>query len=232
MNCSKCGFQIDDSTKFCPNCGNEIIQDNLLYQENISTIYQNGTPEKDTLENDTPKNDTLEQRAPKKNKIVRSILFMFLLILVLVSVGYVSYHYSFEKYNISTPKKSDKAPLEATDTPSKETSSDKTSSKSSDVPAPKDDTVTTKTNGNYIFPKSANEKLLDSDVKILSKENLALARNEIYGRHGYVFKSEPFKRYFDNKSWYKANSDFKGLPEEFNAVESYNIKLISKFENN
>lgn len=213
MNCSKCGFLIDNSTKFCPKCGNEMIQDNILYEEKLNTTYENGTPE--TL-------------APKKNKFLRSFVISFSLVLILVSVGYASYYFSFEKYNIITPKKSDKSPLQGIDTKSKEKISDKVS----DVPASTVETDTTKSEdaANYIFTKSASEKLLESDLATLSKEKLALARNEIYARHGYVFKSEPFNSYFSNISWYKPNPNFKGLKEEFNSVESYNIDLITKQE--
>ncbi|MGH4118366.1 YARHG domain-containing protein [Clostridium sp.] len=223
MNCSKCGFQIDSRTKFCPNCGNEIIQNSLISEEKISTIYENGTAEKDT-----PENDTLEKRTPKKNRIVRSILITFLLVLILFSVGCISYYYSFSKYSTVTPKKSDKAPLNDNITPNKETSSDK----DANVPASTDVTDKTKAADNdYIFPKSGSKKLLESDVALVSKDNLALAKNEIYGRHGYVFKSEPFKSYFNSKSWYKPDPNFKASNTEFNTIESYNINLILKHQN-
>ena len=213
MNCSKCGFLIDNSTKFCPKCGNVMIQDNILYEEKPNTTYENGTSE--TL-------------APKKNKFLRSFVISFSLVLILVSVGYASYYFSFEKYNIITPKRLDKSPLKGIDTTSKEKNSDKVS----DIPASTVETDTTKSNddANYIFTKSSSEKLLESDLATLSKEKLALARNEIYARHGYVFKSEPFNSYFSNISWYKPNPNFKGLKEEFNSVESYNIDLITKQE--
>ncbi|WP_241428102.1 YARHG domain-containing protein [Clostridium sp. DJ247] len=34
----------------------------------------------------------------------------------------------------------------------------------------------------------------------LSKEELALVRNEIFARHGYVFQTDPYKSYFNGKS--------------------------------
>ncbi|MGK0465330.1 YARHG domain-containing protein [Clostridium sp.] len=209
MDCSKCGFEIDDSANLCPKCGNEIIQNDLLHQDKISTTYEIGTPEVDTP----------ETIASKKNKILRSFVISFLLVLILVSVGYASYHFAFEKYNITTPKKSDKSTLKTTDTMSKEKNSNKVS-----------DTSKSNEDANYIFAKSASEKLLESDLATLNKENLALARNEIYARHGYVFKSEPFNSYFDSKSWYKSNTSFKGQNGEFNSVESYNINFITKHE--
>lgn len=80
----------------------------------------------------------------------------------------------------------------------------------------------------FIFPKSSQVKLTDSDLKPLTKEYLALARNEIYARHGYVFQTEPYKSYFRNKTWYKPNPNFS--ERELNAVELYNIQLIIKYE--
>jgi uncharacterized membrane protein YvbJ len=224
MNCSKCGFQIDDSTKFCLKCGKEMIQDNLLYEEKISSTYENGIPEVDTPETITP----------KKNKFLRLFLISLSLVLILVSVGYASYYFSFEKYNIITPEKSDKSPLKRVDTMSKEKNSDKVS----DIPASTVETDKTKStddakldgDANYIFTKSTSEKLLKSDLATLSKEKLALARNEIYARHGYIFKSETINSYFDSKSWYKPTTSFRGLRGDFNAVESYNIDLITKQE--
>lgn len=80
----------------------------------------------------------------------------------------------------------------------------------------------------YIFPYSDSIKLNKGQINSLSKEELAFARNEIYARHGYVFKKEKFKTYFENKPWYKANTKFSDA--EFNDVELYNIQLIKKYE--
>lgn len=38
----------------------------------------------------------------------------------------------------------------------------------------------------YVLPDSANRKLKKSDLKGLSKEELRIARNEIYARHGRI----------------------------------------------
>lgn len=80
----------------------------------------------------------------------------------------------------------------------------------------------------FIFPNSSHVKLTDFDLKPLTKEYLALARNEIFARHGYVFQTEPYKSYFRNKTWYKPNPSFK--EGELNEIEVYNIQLIIKHE--
>lgn len=96
----------------------------------------------------------------------------------------------------------------------------------------KNDSVTASVNSNtgYIFPNSDKEYLKDTDVAALSKDILALARNEIFARHGYVFLTQPFKDYFAAKNWYKPNAAFKGADEELNQYEIANYKLIKKYE--
>ncbi|OFI05543.1 hypothetical protein CLOACE_16260 [Clostridium acetireducens DSM 10703] len=79
---------------------------------------------------------------------------------------------------------------------------------------------------------SSNIKPTDSELKSLSKETLSLARNEIFARHGYIFQTEPYKSYFNSKTWYKLDASFKGTDEELNETEKYNVKLILKYENN
>lgn len=85
--------------------------------------------------------------------------------------------------------------------------------------------------GDYIFPNSDKEYLDKKDVKKKSAEDLRLARNEIFARHGYIFKAEDLQQYFNSKSWYTgtiAADDFDD--KVFNKYEKANIKLIKKYE--
>jgi len=54
-------------------------------------------------------------------------------------------------------------------------------------------------NINYIL----NEVLATQDA-----ETLAIVRNEIYARHGYILKNEKCKNYFNSQSWYSPNPNF------------------------
>lgn len=86
-------------------------------------------------------------------------------------------------------------------------------------------------NNTYILQDSDKNKLTADKLKSLTGHDLMLARNEIFARHGYVFKKEPFKSYFEAKSWYTPNPSFKGSDSQLSSVEKYNIKLILKYEN-
>lgn len=84
----------------------------------------------------------------------------------------------------------------------------------------------------YILPDSDKKYLSVEDIKNLSKDELAIARNEIFARHGYVFKMEEYKNYFKSKTWYKENPSFSGSESELNEYEKANINLIKSYESN
>ena len=84
----------------------------------------------------------------------------------------------------------------------------------------------------FIFWDSDVKYLTDNDLKNLSLDELAYARNEIYARYGYVFKEEKFKNYFESKNWYKADENFIPDDSNLNEYEIANKNLILKYEDN
>ncbi len=83
------------------------------------------------------------------------------------------------------------------------------------------------TSSGYVFPNSSSKKLTRSQILGVSKSKWGYARNEIYARHGYKFKSSKYKKYFENKTWYKPGSFSTG---ELNSIEWYNMELIKSME--
>lgn len=90
-------------------------------------------------------------------------------------------------------------------------------------------TINLKTS-DYIFSYSNTIYLTDYNLKDLDKNTLALARNEIFARHGFVFGVEPFVTYFNNKTWYTPNPNFKGDDSELNEYEKTNFRKIQEWE--
>ena len=68
----------------------------------------------------------------------------------------------------------------------------------------------------YILPESDTRCLTEEDVAGLSEDEIRIALNEIYARHGRRFQSEDLNAHFSSKSWYEP----KYSAEEFSAVES------------
>lgn len=83
----------------------------------------------------------------------------------------------------------------------------------------------------FIFPYSDFENLKKLDIEGLSKEELKIARNEIYARHGRMFQDKSLQAYFNSCSWYTpsiAPEDFK--ESMLNEVEIANRDLIVSYE--
>ena len=84
----------------------------------------------------------------------------------------------------------------------------------------------------YILPESATKALTRADLQGLTKEQLRLARNEIFARHGMIFGVEDLDTYFSSKSWYKPtvqSSEFYDKVE-MSLIEEGNIELIQEVE--
>jgi len=224
MYCSKCGYEFKDDTNFCRKCGSKNIYNDLMLAKKESTINIDNTSNENDINQANSKEISTKKTKPK-------IFIILGLLILLLSVGFGSYYISVSKFFSDNAKNSEKTRTKNKDIP-KDTPANKTSEIKKDVAPPKNsnDISNIDSPTYYIFPKSGKEKLLDSDVTKYKKEHLTLARNEIYARHGFVFKSEPFKSYFKKKSWYNPNSNFKGSDGELNTSETYNIKLLLKCE--
>lgn len=86
--------------------------------------------------------------------------------------------------------------------------------------------------GDYVLPNSGTKLLTSSDIKGLSKYDLALARNEIYARHGRKFQTPEYSAYFSGKSWYKLNPNYNYSNDDsnLNNIERKNVLFILKAE--
>lgn len=85
----------------------------------------------------------------------------------------------------------------------------------------------------YVIPESSQKLLTQADLAGLTKAQLDLARNEIFARHGRVFKRQELQKYFESKSWYKKNSSYNYTNDYLNLsdVELKNAKFILAYEN-
>ncbi|MGM9477909.1 YARHG domain-containing protein [Pedobacter sp. GSP4] len=69
--------------------------------------------------------------------------------------------------------------------------------------------------------------LKEADLKNLRKLDLQIIKNTIFARHGYAFKKQTFRNFFDPVEWYvpvKNNVD-----DDLTAIENKNIKLLDRF---
>lgn len=89
----------------------------------------------------------------------------------------------------------------------------------------------TESSTEYIIPDSASRYLDKSDLQNLTAEQLRIARNEIYARHGRLFDDEQLQAYFNSQPWYHgtiAPADFS--ESVLNDFERENTYTISDYE--
>lgn len=79
----------------------------------------------------------------------------------------------------------------------------------------------------YVLVGSDMRYIDKSEVYCLSKDNMEIALNEIYARHGRKFASQELSNYFNSKSWYRGTVEPSDFNENvFNKYELANINTI------
>jgi len=76
--------------------------------------------------------------------------------------------------------------------------------------------------------KLATDLITDETLGAMFAEDLRVLRNEVYARHGRVFKDTELQKYFEAQAWYKANPEFKD--DQLNEIEAKNLAKIREAE--
>ncbi|HXM35092.1 MAG TPA: YARHG domain-containing protein [Pyrinomonadaceae bacterium] len=74
-----------------------------------------------------------------------------------------------------------------------------------------------------------NKALSEAMLRGLSLHELRLLRNEIYARHGRLFKAAWLQQYFEGQPWYQYDENFKD--EELSGADKQNVELVVNYEN-
>ena len=74
----------------------------------------------------------------------------------------------------------------------------------------------------------STEELNEDSLSGLFTEDLRILGNEIFARHGRVFKDAELQKYFVSQTWYQPNPDFKD--EQLNETEFKNLSAIKLAE--
>jgi len=100
-----------------------------------------------------------------------------------------------------------------------------------DTPRPQPSTVAAQPRqegvpGNY--PEASTRNLNESELAAKSCFELKIMRNEIYARHGYIFKTDDMRAHFSRQNWYRPlAADVSG---QLSGVERRNTQLIKQYE--
>lgn len=83
----------------------------------------------------------------------------------------------------------------------------------------------------FVLPESHMRYLNESELAGLTKDQLRIARNEIFARYGRPFKDEQLQNYFGDKAWYACCYACPTMEESMlSDIERENLKLILKAE--
>ncbi len=84
----------------------------------------------------------------------------------------------------------------------------------------------------YVISDSSSRYLSAEELYGYSSLYLMLARNEIYAKHGYMFRDQNIQRYFNYKDWYLGTIPAAEFTDAvFNDYEMSNISTIVAEEN-
>ena len=73
----------------------------------------------------------------------------------------------------------------------------------------------------------SKQSLTEKELKNLRKLDLEIIKNAIYARHGYSFKKQTFRTFFEQTDWYIPVSN--DVEKELTPMEKSNIAMLTRF---
>lgn len=211
MYCSKCGKQIRDDIKFCGYCGAPVAA-TAKKTKPVPVALPTENSE-DPAKAVPPTNVEASEKEGKKSG--RIFLFGAVGLIVGVLAGI------FLMKNLKTPDSDDslamvqETQMEETYSAENETETNEFTEESEAEEPVFEENVSPEEMeeekketepvyfGEYILPECTIRFYTVEELRNFSLEELRLARNEIYARHGRSFQAEDLKQYFSAKSWYE-----------------------------
>ena len=77
-----------------------------------------------------------------------------------------------------------------------------------------------------LFPHTSSRLISERELVGMTPRELKIMRNEIFARHGKIFKTKDMAEYFSLQNWYRAHAENVTLSE----VEQFNVAVIKAYE--
>lgn len=74
---------------------------------------------------------------------------------------------------------------------------------------------------------ASKQKLTEKELKNLRKLDMEIIKNSVFARHGYSFKKETYRNFFEQTDWYIPVSN--NVDSELTPVEKENVALLNRF---
>lgn len=232
VNCPYCGVTNQPENRFCICCGAALPTASPREAKGTaglrSALLDRELPTQAIDEDDRPKSD-------RKLNVALAVLFVLaatLTVVMLVLFGPKEENQDGGTLPAVTAPPDDDTVIIVPETMAPESAMPVPSTIPTSLPVNSPSPApTAKPQSEYILPESDTRYLTAEDLAGLSHEQLCLARNEIFARHGRIFTTPQLAAYFQGKSWYQGRvsaADFK--ESVFNAYERANISFITDYE--
>ncbi|WP_294265123.1 MULTISPECIES: YARHG domain-containing protein [Chryseobacterium] len=74
---------------------------------------------------------------------------------------------------------------------------------------------------------ASKQKLTENDLKKLRKLDLEIIKNAVFARHGYAFKKQTYRNFFEQTDWYIPVSN--NVDKDLTPIEKENVALLNRF---
>ncbi|ANF50634.1 serine/threonine protein kinase [Chryseobacterium glaciei] len=74
---------------------------------------------------------------------------------------------------------------------------------------------------------ASKQKLSEKDLKNLRKLDLEIIKNSVFARHGYAFKKQTYRNFFEQTDWYIPVSN--NVDNDLSPMEKENVVLLNRF---
>lgn len=92
-----------------------------------------------------------------------------------------------------------------------------------------DSSAASQTAASWSRPESSSRLLTQQDLDGLTYDELQMVINEIYARHGRIFRTPEIGSYFESQPWYEGTLDADHFDESvFSDIENQNIQILLK----
>lgn len=171
------------------------------------------------------------KKTKKKNKWLTGVMGLIVVCIILGIVAGAMNSNKKEDAKKDTASNTEKATEKQTTAASTKTaastetaSTKQTKNNTQDADDQQDETE----NSEYILPESDTRYVEQDEIDQLTKNEVRLAINEIYARHGRIFENSELREYFESKDWYDGTIEPEYFDEDvLNQYEKANVKLLA-----
>lgn len=249
MFCKRCGKELKEGAQFCQYCGTKVAVTAGKTEES-SVPRQPVEPKGAETERSASHTVTKPGEPVGKSGVVNKVVVGTVVAIVIIVIGVVLYLLMSKKRDDIETTGGASVGYEESGENSDSADQDSQEAVSSETPEPSDipealgsqDSAPTAVPesvqespeepvSQYVLPNSNSQYLTRADLTGLTKDELRIARNELYARYGRMFTDEALQAYFDACEWYSGTI----VPGDFddsvlNEYEKANRDLIVQYE--